>query len=74
MSCACGHYVEDPFHYFLGCPRYNAPRNKLLVGVAQHSVVTVGILLYGEPSISDSDNCKIFDAVQRYIIESNRFN
>lgn len=46
QSCACGHYVEDPFHYFLGCPRHNALRNKLLDSVAQYSIVTMVILLY----------------------------
>ena len=25
-SCACGHPVEDPTHFFLNCPRYAATR------------------------------------------------
>lgn len=74
QSCVCGNFIEDPFHYFMECTRYNALRNSLILDVAQFSDINIKTFLYGNQYISEDDNCKIFDAVQRYIIDSKRFN
>ena len=74
QSCVCGHFVEDAFHYFMECTRYNALRIILFTNVVQLSDINIKTFLYGNPSISLNDNCKIFDAVQRFIIDSNRSN
>ena len=74
QSCVCGHMVEDAFHYFMACTRYIALRMNLITNVIQFSDLNIKTFLYGNPNISIDDNCKIFDAVQRFIIDSNRFN
>ena len=49
-----------------------------LITNVQFSGIDIKTFLYRNPNISIDDNCKIFDAVQRNIIDlfigSNRFN
>ena len=73
QSCSCGHFREDPFHFFLECPRYVALRNVLYMEVVQYSNFNISTLLYGDSNLSLSDNSKIFEAVQLYITNSERF-
>lgn len=72
-SCSCGHFREDPFHFFMECPRYVALRNELFTKVVQYSNFNISTLLYGDPDLSLSENCKLFEAVQLYITDSERF-
>ena len=36
-SCQCGHWSEDPFHFFFECPLYVTLRKNLFTSVAQHT-------------------------------------
>ena len=72
-SCMCGHSREDPFHFFMECPRFAAYRDALFVRVVCYANFDIRTVLFGDPNISFTDNCKVFDAVQCFIIESKRF-
>ena len=74
QTCACGHSKEDVFHYLMECSRYDVLRNDLFLSVVQYSNFNIRNLLYGSSNVSFIDNCKTFEAVQRFIIDSKRFD
>ena len=72
-SCACGHPVEDPTHFFLNCPRYAAIRIELVNNIALISRVTTAVLLYCNTELGIDENKHIFDEVHKFIRLSCRF-
>ena len=70
--CACGH-VEDANHFFLTCPNYVNIRLDLFNVVSIFTEVKLTTLLEGDPILTEEQNKIIFDAVQTYIIASERF-
>lgn len=72
--CNCGYSPEDAAHYFLHCPLYDAERidmRNVVLSVVDH--LSLNVLLYGESTLSFSDNKVIFKAVHTFITESKRF-
>jgi hypothetical protein len=73
-ECACGYPTENPEHFFLNCPIYDALRLNLLYVIddvrADQDIET---LLYGDANISFEKNKRIFSAVHKYIVSSKRF-
>ena len=70
--CTCGE-VEDTQHFFFICPQYNAIRQVMLDMISRYIVPTLDVLLFGETTINDRSNSEIFDAVQKFIIHTKRF-
>ena len=71
--CTCGE-VEDTQHFFFICPQYNAIRQVMLDMISRYIVPTLDILLFGETTLNDRSNSEIFDAVQKFIIHTKRFD
>jgi hypothetical protein len=72
-SCVCGEQFENATHYFLHCPLFTHERQELVNVISQHSNVDINVLLHGNQSLSIEQNKVIFDAVHKYILDSNRF-
>jgi len=81
-KCACGTEDETPEHFFLRCPRFNAPRISLLnkisgiLGCPASDIEPASLchlLLYGKPSLDDSANKDIIGASIKFIRSSKRF-
>ena len=71
--CTCGE-VEDTQHFFFICPQYNVIRQVMLDMISRYIVPTLDILLFGETTLNDRSNSEIFDAVQKFIIHTKRFD
>ena len=72
-ACRCGAAREDASHFFFDCPYYADIRNKLFAAVTEHAACNLKTLLFGNEHLSIDDNRFIFDAVQEFIDQSNRF-
>jgi hypothetical protein len=70
--CECSQ-VESAHHFFFACPRYQVIRQILFNTVSQYCPLNISNLLFGDTSLSYETNVKIFEAVQKYIRDSNRF-
>jgi hypothetical protein len=46
----------------------------MFLSVVQHSNFTIRTLLYGSSNVSFIDSITTFEAVQRFVIDSNRFD
>ena len=67
-SCGCHHTVEDPAHFFLNYPRYDAIRIELVNNVALISRITTVVLLYGNTELGiDGNKLILFYEVHKYI-------
>ena len=74
-NCSCGQ-IEDVYHFFFVCKKYERPRNCLLNNILQYNhlaIVNSHLLLFGNDSLSVDVNNKIFHCVQRFIRDSGRF-
>ena len=72
-SCACGHPRENTYHYLMECPLYTNLRDEMLNKLRHYYPVTLDILVSGNTALSAAENKNIFQIVQTYIRESNRF-
>ena len=70
--CACG-LVEDTGHFLLYCPLYLNHRDDMLRSINHLCQPSLNILLYGDPNLNDNDNKQIFLSVQKYILNTKRF-
>ena len=68
--CTCGS-IESNDHYLLYCPNYNVIRSETINKLRDST--NVNLLLFGSPNLSDNDNKYIFYMVQKFIIDSKRF-
>ena len=73
-TCICGNSIEDCFHYFLECPLYHNQRQRLNFAISDICNMNLDTLLFGNDNLDLKDNQKIFDAVQEYIMSSERFS
>ena len=64
--CRCGN-AEDAYHYFFECRMYTHQRILLFDSASQYHVITLNLLLFGDPTLSLEENTHIFDKVQKYI-------
>ena len=71
--CTCGFGVEDPIHFFFTCPHYSVQRTLRNNTVAPITLFTLHNLLYGDNNLSLDENKVIFDAVHRFLEETQRF-
>ena len=73
--CTCDRVIEDAYHYFFICPNYNDQRLVLLNAVSQITEPMLSYLLRGTCNyeLSVNDNDKLFNHVQTFIQETNRF-
>ena len=73
--CLCGSAIESPKHYFLECPIYAGPRQNLITTINNLTAcnININILLFGDKELSYIQNLQIFEAVHKYIKETNRF-
>ena len=73
-SCACNYPIEDTSHYFLSCPLYAGIRGDLLSAFPPSDNKTLfNNMLYGNLNQSYDENFKYFQAVHKFIDDSNRF-
>ena len=79
--CACNTGVEDNAHFFLHCPFFAPMRNHLL-GRLSHlpemdlsnidSQALLNLILYGSPTLNETDNRILLEASIAYIKAMNR--
>jgi hypothetical protein len=81
--CICCHQNETVKHYLLLCLRFAAQRNELLTSAAQvcgkawltsNDNGKLEFLLNGSVQLSFDENCLLFGAVQRFILDTCRFS
>ena len=71
--CECDEEIEDAVHYFFECQRYDIPRIVLFNATRNCHPLSIKILLFGNPYLSDQDNHIIFHGVHLFIKSSRRF-
>ena len=71
--CSCSAESEDAEHYLLRCPNFLNERLTLFHSTRNFHPLNVNILLFGDNSLTDEDNTRIFTAVQTFIKDSKRF-
>ena len=71
--CICGK-IENNFHYFFECHRYNQQRQVLINKVSTKAVCSLDLLLYGDESLTYDANVSILEAVFDYIRATKRFS
>lgn len=74
--CSCGK-VEDAYHYFFSCAKYNIPRNDLfnvIFRIENLHIIDTQVLLWGDNSISIAENENLFFNVQLFLKRSGRFS
>ena len=76
-SCLCGFPNEDPDHFFISCPLYDANiRHNLLESlhfIQGQITINANLLLYGSRNLKYDQNKVIFNAAHRFIAQSKRF-
>ena len=73
-ACTCGDPHETADHYFHDCTNYRQERTTLHHEIYRHCPITTDLLLFGNPDADDDTNTDIFDKVQKFILQTNRFN
>ena len=71
-ACSCG-TVENAYHFFFVCNRYNIERRTLMDSLLDVPNLNLRKLLYGDEKLSYPINVRIFSEVQRFIEKSKRF-
>ena len=71
--CRCGN-IETTYHFFFSCPYYVQQRLELSTAIRQHRTLTLDLLLFGGPSLSQDINALVFNKVQTYILDTRRFS
>ena len=80
--CDCNHGIEDTSHFIFACPFYATQRATLVTRVNEilptanfnHLENQPKLCLYGDPSLSNSDNKKDLLSTIMYIKETRRFS
>ena len=73
-ACACGCLQEDAEHYFFHCPLYRDQRIQLFHSTRTYHPISLNKLLFGIETETNIANTHIFNAVQRYIKNTKRFD
>ena len=71
--CACGASVENAYHFFFVCNRFNLQRDEMFQALSDIPHVNTRILLRGDELLSHDTNILIFSSVQKYIETTKRF-
>ena len=72
-NCRCGNASEDATHYLLHCKLFTQQRSKLFQSLSSFPIITLDLLLFGNPELPYSINESIFHNVQKFIKETKRF-
>ena len=70
--CTCGS-VEDTQHYFFHSINFRQQRTELFNEISQYCIPTLNLILYGDLTLSLETNVRIFQAVHKYICNTQRF-
>ena len=70
--CSCGS-IKNNYHFLFNCPKYTVIRAELTRIVSTICTMSLKTLLFGDEHLSNEINNVIFKAVQKYILESQRF-
>lgn len=74
-QCSCGHDTEDSTHFLLYCPLFYVQRQIMMQALKQYidvSNINSDLLLYGDDSLTLSVNKGVFQAIHRYISDTDR--
>ncbi len=71
--CRCGGTYETAHHFLVECPLYQEERLEFKAEIIKIGDFESKTLLYGNENLSYEANCRIFDAVQKYIEVTERF-
>jgi len=71
--CTCGD-IEVTFHFLLSCPLYMGSRFELYNQLFAYRPLTVPLLLFGSPLLTDASNSYIFKCVYNYLRHTRRFH
>ena len=72
-ACVCGAKYEDVNHFFMSCPNYNDIRRNLKQSVESVTNFDLKTVLHGNQELGVDENHVVFDAVHKFILESERF-
>ena len=72
--CDCLEEIEDAEHYFFRCRRFIDQRLSLFHKTRHLHPLNTNLLLSGNLNISYNDNVLLFEAVQKYIKDTARFD
>ena len=72
-SCRCGAPQETANHYIMECILYDDQRLELRDVVSAICPFEFKTLMHGNEDLSYKDNCRIFDAVHKYLEVTKRF-
>ena len=72
--CDCQRDVEDAEHFIFKCPRYNEQILVMFHKTRQIHSLSVSVVLNGNPDLTVENNSVLFDAIQKYIKDTGRFN
>ena len=70
--CLCGN-VEDTQHYFFHCIHFRQQRTVLINEISRYYNPSLTLLLHGDQTLSFETNVIIFQAVHKYICNTQRF-
>ena len=70
--CTCGS-VEDTQHYFFHCSNFIQQRIELINEISRYCHPSLNLILYGDLTFSFETNVLIFQAVHKYICNTQRF-
>ena len=71
--CVCGAKYEDVNHFFMSCPNYNDIRRNLKQSVTSVTKFDLKTVLHGNQELDVDEKHVVFDAVHKFILESQRF-
>jgi hypothetical protein len=72
-ECECGMNMETPVHFLLECRRCGELRDNLFREIEFCLSLPVEVLLYGSEELTDQQNKKMFEEVQKFILKTERF-
>ena len=74
-TCMCSNSKEDCKHFFFHCPLYNVQRVEFLnaLRLVCPLPLNTNLLLYGSDILAQDINKKIFNIVEKFIRDSERF-
>ena len=70
--CEMSIIVEDEF-YLLECQRHTAVRTEMINRISRFCTPSLNCILLGDTELNYNNNSYIFLAVQKFILDSKRF-
>ena len=70
--CTCGE-IENSYHYFFRCRQYEQQRIALFHSLSHLGIISLDVILRGDPTMTNDENVVIFEAVHLFIEQSKLF-